>query len=178
MTAYSTNLGLSIIPEADESANPALYLESMKLRGAISILQGALDNLTGAIGEDPSAWASVTADAWMRLQNLSRVYVKATEAIALGAVVNFYNNGGTLAARNANAATPQYARAYSTGAVAANAVGEFQCMGAVTITGLTPGQTYYLSNTPGIISSAVGTNTQVVGYALTSTKLMFLPTIQ
>jgi hypothetical protein len=177
MTAYSTNLGLSIIPEADEQQDPALYTEALKLRNAMFALQAALDNLTGAIGEDPSAWSADTPDQWIRLYNLTRVYLKSSEAITQGAVVSFWNNGGTLNARNANASSPYYARAYSTGAVASGVFGEFVLMGAVTISGLTPGSTYYLSNSTGLISASPGTNTQVLGYALTSNKLFFNPQI-
>lgn len=40
-------------------------------------------------------------------------------------------------------------------------------------TGLTPGTTYYVSNTPGIVSSSAGTNSVTVGIAKSSTELIF-----
>lgn len=41
--------------------------------------------------------------------------------------------------------------------------------------GLTPGSTYYLSDTEGVISATPGSNTVRVGYALTATKLRIAP---
>jgi hypothetical protein len=179
MTAYSTNLGLSIIPEADEQQDPALYKEALKLRNAMFALQAALDNLTGAIGEDPSYWSSVTPDQWIRTQNLTRVYLKASENLILGNTVNFWNNAGTLNARKANALTPNFARAFSTGNVNAGSYGEFILCGVATITGLTPGAVYFQSDSAGLISTSPGsTYTQYLGFALSTNKLYFNPQIQ
>lgn len=174
---FSTNTGLSATPEVNQNTDPQLYGESLKLRGGIRSLQGALDAYTGVLGEDPDFWSTLSPEQWILLQNHTRVYCKATVAIGAGQIVNLYNNAGLLEARLADAATPQYARAYATAAVSAGVFGEFRLMGVVTITGLTPGAIYYLANTAGLVAAAAGTNPQMVGWALSSTKLFFNPTL-
>lgn len=172
---FSTNLGLASLPEIDQQINREVYLDIMKIRGALRILQGALDNYCGILGEDPTYW-STAGVSWQRVQNLTRFYCLASENIAQGAIANIYNNAGTPNARNANATdATKPARAYCTTAVTAGNYGEFILEGAVSINGLTPGTLYYLSNTNGIISNAAGTVSQKVGYALTATTLFFRP---
>lgn len=173
---FSTNLGLSALPEIDQNKYQDLYVEILRLRGALRVLQSSLDTYTGILGEDSAFWSVQNPDSWIRLQGLSRVYLQATEAISAGAIVNFYDSGTALVARNANAsAAGKPARAYSTGNVAINGWGEFILCGAVSIGGLTRGATYYLSNTNGLISGTAGTVSQVVGYALSTTRLFFNP---
>ena len=151
--AYSSNTGVSALPEFDQTKYPELYLDSLKLRNGIRILQQVLDLYTGTLGEDTAYWNQQTNPAiWTRLQNLNRIYAQATEAISAGAGVNFYNNGGTLGVRNANAsAAGKQCDAWCTTAIAANAYGEFITQGTCfVIGGLTIGSTYYLSNTNGL----------------------------
>lgn len=47
MTAFSTNTGLSQLPEYDQKKDPALYGELTRLRNAIRVLQGAIDGVSG-----------------------------------------------------------------------------------------------------------------------------------
>ena len=176
--SYSSNTGVSALPEFDQSKYPELYLDSLKLRMGIKILQQVLDQYTGALGEDPTYWNQQTNPAlWTRLQNLSRIYGQATEAIPAGAVVNFYNNGGVLGVRNANAsAAGKQCDAWCTTAVAAGSYGEFITQGTCfLIGGLTIGATYYLSNTNGLLSSGAGTVVQKVGRAIGVNTLLFKP---
>lgn len=49
-----------------------------------------------------------------------------------------------------------------------------QISGSWTTTGLTAGSTYYVSNTTGGISTTAGTNSRVVGFALSTTRLLLL----
>lgn len=49
-----------------------------------------------------------------------------------------------------------------------------QISGVYTTTGLTAGATYYASNTAGGISTSAGTNSRVIGVALSTTKLLVL----
>jgi hypothetical protein len=53
--------------------------------------------------------------------------------------------------------------------------GGIQISGTYTTTGLTAGSTYYASNTAGAIATTAGTVPVVVGVALSTTKLMFIP---
>ncbi len=47
MTSFSTNVGLSALPEYDQKKDSALYAELNRIRNAIRILQGALDGIAG-----------------------------------------------------------------------------------------------------------------------------------
>jgi hypothetical protein len=176
---FSTNLGLAPFPEIDQAKYPSIFTDSIRTRQALAILQSAMDYFTGAIGPEAGNWNQLDPIAYDRLNNLTRMYIQATENIAAGATVNFYNNSGTIAARNANAtAAGKQAHAYSTGAVTAGSWGEFIRMGACKlISGLTPGATYYQSNTNGLISPTAGTIVQRVGFALSPTELIFQPAL-
>ena len=175
---FSTNTGISAIPEISQDKYPEIYIDNLKLRNGIKILQGIIDTYTGALGEDPAYWDQQTNPAnWNRLQNLTRTYAKASENIAAGAVVNFYNNAGVLGVRNANAtAAGKPAHAWSTTAVNSGSYGEFCQQGTCfLIGGLTIGTTYYLSNTNGLIANGPGTISQKIGYAIGSSTLVFRP---
>lgn len=182
---YSTNLGLSILPEVSQKEHPTIYLEFMKLRNALRSLQGALDTYTGALSEDPAYWNQVANASSTRLQNISRVYAVAGEAITLAQQVSFYNNAGVLTARKANSTDntkPSRAFCSVTAGVAAGSYGEFILMGVNPYyAGLTPGATYYLHTTSGQITitppAAVGNIVQEVGFALDANTLFFNPTL-
>jgi len=147
------------------------------VRQAIQVLQGALDKYTGALGPEKDTWNQLDAIAYNRVADISRVYVKASENIAAGAMVNLYNNAGTLNARNASAAAAgKAARCFASYAVTSGNFGEFILLGInPIIAGMTPGTVYYLSNTAGAISSTAGTVAQKVGFAVSATKLHFNP---
>jgi hypothetical protein len=175
---FSTNLGISAIPEFEQAKYPDLYIDALKVRNGIKILQGVMDTYTGALGEEAAYWNQQTNPAnWNRLQNLTRTYAQAAEIIAAGALVNFFDNAGTLGVRNANAtAAGKPAHAYATTAVAASSYGEFIQQGACFLIGsLTIGATYYLSNTNGLISAGAGTVPQKIGYAIGVSTLIFRP---
>jgi hypothetical protein len=175
---FSTNTGISATPEIDQTQYPEIYIDNLKLRNGIKILQGVLDTYTGALGEETQYWNQQTNPAnWVRLQNLTRVYAQATEVIAAGAIVNFYNNAGSLGVRNANAtAAGKPAHGISSTALTASAYGEFILEGAIfAIGGLTIGTTYYLSNTNGLIAAGAGTIVQRIGYAIGTNTLIFRP---
>lgn len=175
---FSTRLGIAQFPEIDQAKYPTIFADALRVRQALTILQGALDTYTGATGADPANWSQLDPMSWDRLANLTRTYVQATEAIAAGATVNFYNNSGTIAARNANAAAGKPAHAYANAAVVSGAWGEFIRQGACKIiSGLTVGATYYQSNTNGLITPTAPAIKQVVGYAMSPTTLVFQPTI-
>ena len=180
---YSTNLGLSQLPEVDEKQFGQIYAELLRMRNALKVLQSALDTYTGALGEtDPNYWDQTPAYSYYRLQNVTRVYLKATEHILAGRVVNFHNVAGTLEAQNADATTStKPVRAYAPKEVLAGDFGEFVCMGLMPASGLTPGTLYYLTTTPGAYSSVapstVGNLKQEIGWAYSDTILVFNPVL-
>ncbi len=65
--------------------------------------------------------------------------------------------------------------ALGTGSDGASISGGIQIAGTYTTTGLTAGATYYASNTAGAVASSAGTNSQIVGLALSTTKLLLIP---
>lgn len=175
---FSTNLGISAIPEIDQSKYPDVYIDNLKLRNGIKLLQGVLDTYTGALGEETAYWGQQTNPAsWNRLQNLTRTYCVASENISAGAMINFWNDAGVLKARNANAtAAGKPAHGWCTTTITTGAAGEFCQQGtSFLISGLTIGATYYLSNTDGLIANAPGTIVQRIGYALGATTLVIRP---
>lgn len=61
--------------------------------------------------------------------------------------------------------------------IASSASGSFRLQGRMTLAGpLTPGATYYISNTAGALSSSAGTNTRKVGVADSATSLVMTST--
>lgn len=49
-TSFSTNTGLSALPEYEQEKDPSLYAELVRIRNALRVLQGAIDGLGGAGG--------------------------------------------------------------------------------------------------------------------------------
>ena len=106
----------------------------------------------------------------------------ASEAIAAGAPVNLWNNGGVASVRNANGATGLEAQGYILSAAASGATGVVVYLNSVNTaqTGLTPGADYFLSDTAaGTISttapSTTGHYSQQVGYGTAGGNLQFVP---
>jgi hypothetical protein len=171
----SINLGLTIVPEAH---NPEDALEFNKIYNALNTLGNALDSYTSPVAYPQADWPSLLPSSTLKWQNMCRAYFLASEAIVAGAVINIWSNAGTPNIRNANASVPQYVRGVAPNAVASGSYGEVFLKGMAFISGLTPGAVYYLSNTAGLISSAPGANSQIVGFALTSNTLLFDPEIK
>lgn len=105
-----------------------------------------------------------------------------SENITAGAFVNIYNNGGTITARNADATTNAkpahgFVRASTTSPAAATIYLPSN-LNDVT-SGLTLGAEYFLSTTPGVITttapSASGNIVQRVGVADKTTEIAFVP---
>ena len=174
--SYSTNIGLSPFPEIDQTRYPSIFNDALRVRQAIAVLQGALDFYTGTVGADSETWSHISPLSYDKLANLTRTYLKATEDIVAGNTINFYNNSGVLAARKANASTGKPAHAFAIAPVTTNTWGEFIRMGSCKfISAMTPGTTYYQSNTDGVVSSNPGTVSQKLGYAISANELFFIP---
>lgn len=170
------------IAQVPEGVPPELKATIDQVFAAIQQIISALITNCG-IGPRNAAQQSLLAGSISTLLagNLNRFYVTASENIVYGAAVNFTNSAGTLVARNANAANnTKPARAFCTSpaGILAGAVGEVQInAGIVSISGLTPGASYFLSTTSGLVAPtpAVGAGNieQFVGFAVTSSSLVF-----
>ena len=94
---------------------------------------------------------------------------QASEAIAAGAPVNIWDDGGTRKIRNADASNGRRADGFATDAISSAATGKFDTDGKVAISGLTVGDRYYLNTTAGQITdtapTASGETLQSVGIA-------------
>ena len=47
MSSFSTNLGLSSLPEMDQKKDPEIYAELLRIRNALKVLQSTIDVLAG-----------------------------------------------------------------------------------------------------------------------------------
>lgn len=162
---------------------PAEYRAAFsQLYSSIQQIIFALVNQAGIGARNYNEWLDLAGTPGTLLSgNLNRLYVTASEAIVFGAAINLYDVAGTLTARNANATNnTKPCRGFCTtpGGIANGAVGEVQVSsGLGAITGLTPGVSYYLSTTNGLISAtpatAAGNIEQYVGFGITSEALAF-----
>lgn len=173
---HSFNLNIPDSPAFDQKKYPEVFNDLMWIRLALNTIRNAIDSITGAVPVTATE-AGATATG----SKITRVVGKALEAIGPGAIVTLVNDSGTLGIRNATAgATPLYAKGFAaiTAAVASGTSIEVVLEGSYQfVSGLTPGKTYYLSDAAGGFSDTPGTNTQVIGFAVSSTLLNFKPTL-
>ena len=115
---------------------------------------------------------------YSRGQDYSRPYV-AEGSVANGKVTRLNTSGKMELASASSAATASGQLAISAAYVGDGARGEFLEHGEITLSGLTQGSTYYLSETPGEITttppSDPGTIVRIVGVAASTTVLKFNP---
>lgn len=103
----------------------------------------------------------------------------ASEALAANALVNVWNDAGTVKARNADAtAEGKEATGFVKAAVASGATAAVYFEGRVSgLSGLTPGARQYLSTTPGQFTAAApstaGNVVQWLGDAISATEVDF-----
>jgi hypothetical protein len=159
-TGYSTDIKLGAFPNIDDKKYPEIYAAISRLMNAVRIIQSSLDRyiqpvVVGVCGEDINA----------------------------GAMVNFYNNADALTVQNAYAVDhTKPCHAFALGSFSAGQEGQFQTCGCNEFLGaLDPGTVYYLTDgaTPGNITATkptvAGHLAQVVGVAISPTKLLFTP---
>ena len=172
------NSGLPNIPDPPD---PKFFAEFARIYNAVRNIQIAVDSYTGALAADPENYSQTPPTATILLQNTNRLYVKFSENVSYGQMVNLHNVAGVLNARLAKASTGGFqAHAWCSTVVGVTAGNYAEVMlgGLCTaISGLTPAQTYYLGNTAGTIAPSTGTVTQILGYALTANNLYFKPTL-
>lgn len=110
------------------------------------------------------------------------VNITASEDLLAGDLVNIFDNAGTANVRKADATNGRRANGFVvSGATTGNTVkvyGPGKCNNVLT--GLTPGDTYYLSNAAGLVSTNAPVDTsgyihQEVGTALSASELEFNP---
>ena len=107
--------------------------------------------------------------------------INASENLAAGAMVNVFDNGGSVGVRNADSTTAgKETNGFVLAAVTASNPAQVFFEGIVTgLSGLTPGALYYTSTTAGgvttTVPSASGNVVQSVGRALSATELSFEP---
>lgn len=106
----------------------------------------------------------------------------ATETIASGAFVNIFNNSGVISVRNADATTNgKPADGFVLAAYVSTNVATVYIVGQLNtaLTGLTLGAKYFLSTTPGAITTtpatATGNIVQEIGKADKTTEMAFAP---
>jgi hypothetical protein len=148
-------------------------------QSAQNLIEG-LTKYTGLAQQDSALWSALTPAETILSQNHNRLYIQASETIALGAVVNLYNNAGVLNVRNANATNttkPAYGWCTTAGGITSGDFGEVILkMGCcINISGLTVGTRYWLSTTNGLITATMpavsGNIQQYIGVALSTTQL-------
>ena len=182
MQEFSTNLGLSILPELDQKDNPEIFSELLRIRNALRALQSALDVYTGALSEETTYWSQTSYSQSIRVQKISRIYCITSEAISYGQLVNLYDVAGVTTARKADATdASKPCRAYCNATVASGAYGEFILFGYLPTTGAVAGTTYYLDKVAGLIVATApvpppGTVVvQRIGFGLDATSIWFNP---
>lgn len=179
---FSTNLGLGVLPEFSQTQDPAIFADSVRVRNALRVLQGTLDVRTGYTGPDLASMVSADS-SYVTQQNYSRLFVKTTQDFLPGEMARLYTSAGVLKADRAYANVGGHsARAFAKTAIASGDYGEFILEGmCYSLTGLSPGYTYYLADTSGgfpragRVDTGSGTVTQIVGFAVTPTALYFRP---
>ena len=168
--SMSINLGLALTPEVD---SPELYSSLLPVYNAIRNVMYAVDAYTGNGLTTADEYSQINPTSQLLLQKTAVLYVQASEAISVGHMVNLWNSGGLRARK----ATNGVSRCHAYALASASGAGVFipVCFfGLCTQVGsLTAGTEYYLSSTPGLVTSTV--TAQRIGVALDSSKLWFTP---
>ena len=159
----------------------------VELQGALAPIYNAFQQLLsafqtyGGISQwDADIWSQLTPDQTVFPQNANRLYVRAGEAIALGAPVNVFSNAGALGVRNANATdTTKPCHGFATSVIANGSFGEVILgHGLLTVTAaFVIGQNYWLSTVSGqyvtVPPAAAGNIEQFLGVGLSANLLFF-----
>lgn len=169
--SWSLNLG---IPATPNTTNPAIYGEIVSIHNALRTLATALDAYTGVLPKPEDEWSSQTLTSTLLTGNGTRMYVKFSQAATYGQPVNFHSSGGELRARLAKEAVGYQAQAFcSCASVAVDEFGEVQLWGVLNISGVTPGDPYWLATSAGGITSVPGM--QLIGFGIANNAIFFDP---
>lgn len=164
-------------PPDSLSTQPAPVQQAFaELYSAVQQLIQALVNNCGIGPQSSALWPQFNNNTSTILSgNLRRFYTTAIENIPFGAMVNLFNSGGVLFARNANAtdnSKPMDGFCSTPGGILAGDVGEITLSTGVLLTsgGLTPGTRYFLSTVNGLLTSIIpvasGNIEQYIGFSI------------
>lgn len=170
--SYSVNLGLPSLPETE---NQEIFSALIPLYNSIRTVMSALDAYTGNQLVTKDEFKDVNPAGQLLVQKQCVLYVKATETITAGNVVNLYNSSG-LAVRKATASTPLPPRGVALASAVTGETIPVCLFGLITgYAGLVPGSVYYLSDTAGNMGTTAGTTSYTIGYAISTSQLWFSP---
>lgn len=170
------------LPRDPTGAPPSVspYLED--LYSAFYQLQLGLVQYCGIAQQPYQDWPNVTPVDTILQSNMNRLYLYAFETLGYGDLVNVYAIGAQIAGRKADATNntkPCWAICSTEDGIPAGEFGEVTLMQGLSQnhSGLTLGSRYYLSTTPGALTTtapvAAGNIEQFVGLALSDTLLYF-----
>jgi len=167
--SMSINLGLSASPEVD---SPELYGALMPLYNAVRNTMYAVDSYTGNTLITPDEYTQVNAFGQLLLQKTAILFVKLSEPVSVGHLINLHNSGGLRARKAVGGTSRVHAFATASGSTGETVPICFFGM-CQNIGGLTAGTEYYLSTTAGLVTPTA--TYQRVGIALDTQKLWFTP---
>lgn len=166
--SHSISLGLPSLPETD---NVELFQSLVPIYNAIKGTMSAVDAYTGNQLVTSDEYATTDPFGHLLAQKGSILFVKASEAITLGHVVNLWDSSG-LKVRKATSTNLPDAIALS-GAVTGDTIPVCLFGLCGVFAGLTIGALYYPTATAGVISTTVLGSS--IGKALSSSTLWFRP---
>lgn len=153
----------------------------------LNIVSGKLKQIvasvTGTVDAIPAGDSTGRLDiSWMPVGIGAEVVIAASsENLTAGDFVNLYNNAGTINVRKADATTntkPAHGFVIANVTSPANATVYMESNNNTTVSGLTVGSDYFLSTTPGGITttapSTAGNIVQFIGRATTATNIPFI----
>lgn len=143
--------------------------------GASATCFSVINNTTSNVRIGDNCWPNLQG-----LNNDTNFYTAAASNGGSLGKIGYVNSSGTITLADASAeATSKGQLVMYTNTIAASAKGVFLEEGLVVTSGLTPGDTLYLSETTGDYTntppSTAGTIVRVIGYALSATLLKFKP---
>lgn len=139
-------------------------------------------NQTSAGGTDAGKIVALNSSGQIdstMLPSSGAITMTASETVAAGAMINIWNNGGTINVRNADAATAKPAHGFVNSQILNGASGTVVIGNGPNtgVTSLTVGTQYFLGNSGAVTSTAPtasGSVCQKVGVAQTATELQVI----
>lgn len=170
----SVNLGLPLTPD---TRNPEIANALSPVHNALRALAMALDSYTGVLSESPAYYSELGIDKLFHGLN-SKFYLVAGEDLTYGELLGIDPGGSVYKADDGILQCIGFCSA-ADGALTGDYV-EIQTTGlypAFPAATLTPGNVYYCSSTAGTIGAKAAAPTweQVIGFAISDTRLFFNP---
>lgn len=162
---------------ADSVSDPEVKSLADQVVLTFANVQQEMERYLGITQKDITTWANLLPSDTLLTHQVRRLYVKASEALIFGDLVNLHNVAGVLNARKANgvAGTVRPARGFcsTVAGIGIGAIGEIVFKsGILAIAGILPGQDIYLSAVAGLATTAplvgVGQLEQYIGTGVAS----------